>query len=187
MKPRSGLRGARAASCFLATIASDAESVRDFTIVSSRLSKPAPCSLQLRAADPAFATHPARRSFAALVCAECETQLPGSFPFLATHAADSLCSASGRRETEYINAAKDETATASSSSATSSSPITKPRRPRVPERCSPGTSIPPSYRPTYCAGSPARPRSCSPSRPRTSCTGRSLYRWQWRTERTYLA
>jgi hypothetical protein len=62
-----------------------------------------------------------------------ETQLPGSFPFFATHATGSRGSDSGRRDTEYIKAARDETATASSSNATSSSPITKPRRLRVPK------------------------------------------------------
>lgn len=151
MKPLSGRRGTRAASCFFATIATDAESVRDFTTVSFRLSKPAPCSLHPRVALPAFATHPERRSFEALLCVVCATQFPGSFPFFATHAAGSLESASGRRETEYISAARDETATASSSNATSSSPITNPRRLRVPKRCSPDTSIPPSYPPT-CSG-----------------------------------
>ncbi|MEA2761885.1 MAG: hypothetical protein QOD47_1169 [Gemmatimonadaceae bacterium] len=168
MKPRSGLRGARAASCFFATVASDAESVRDFTIVSSTLSKPAPTSLQLRALAPTLAAQPERKSFDAALCGECETQLPGNFPFLATHAAASRGSASGRRETEYINAARDETATASSSNATSSSPITKPRRLRFPERCSPGTSTAPSCRPMYCAESPGRPSSCSPWQLRTS-------------------
>lgn len=83
--------------------------------------------------EPFFSTHPERRSFDALLWVVCATQFPGSFPLFVAHAAASLGSASGRRETEYINAAKDETATASSSNATSSSPIMKPRRRRVPE------------------------------------------------------
>jgi hypothetical protein len=174
------------ASCFL-TIASDAESVRDFTTVSFTLSKPRPCSLQPRAEVPVFAAHPERRSLDALLCVECERQFPGSFPSLAAQAAGSLGSASGRRETEYINAARDETATASSSNATSSSPITKPRWLRVPEPCSPDTSIPPSYRPTYCAGSPAHPIPSSPWRLRTSCTDRSWYRSRSRLARRYRA
>jgi hypothetical protein len=169
MNPRSGRRGAwRAASSFFAIIASDAESVRDFTIVSPRLSNPRTESPQPRAVVPTFVTHPERRSLDAPFCVARETHSLGSFPFFATHTTGSRASASGRRETEYINAARDETATASSSIATSSSPITKPRRLRVPERCSPGTSTAPSCRPMYYAESPGRPRSCSLSQLRTS-------------------
>jgi hypothetical protein len=181
MKPRSGLRGARAASCFFATIASDAESVRDLTIVSSRLSKPSTDS-HPRAVVPIFAAQPDRSSLEAALCVGCGTQFPGNFPFFATHSTGS-CDASGRRDTEYISAARDDTATASSSNATSSSPITKPRRPRVPQRCSPGTSIPPSCRPTYCAESPARRIPSWPWQLRRSCTGRSWYRSRSRSAR----
>src|ERR1700693_1194046 len=106
MKPRSGLRGVRAASCFFATIASDAESVRDLTIVSSRLSKPSIVS-HPRAALPIFAAHPERSSLEAPLAVERGTQLPGNFPFFATHSTGS-CDASGRRDTEYISAARDE-------------------------------------------------------------------------------
>src|SRR6267378_3055197 len=110
MKPRSGRRGAaRAASCFFANIASDAESVRDRTIVSSRLSKP-PTESHPRAVLPILATHPERRSFEAPPDVERETQLPGTLPSFATHATGSRGSASGRRETEYMSAARDDTA-----------------------------------------------------------------------------
>jgi hypothetical protein len=73
MKPRSGLRGARAASCFFAInaiIASDAESVRDLTIVSPRLSNPWAES-HPRVLVPVFATQPERRSLEAPLDVEC--------------------------------------------------------------------------------------------------------------------
>jgi hypothetical protein len=82
---------------------------------------------------PILAAHPERRSLEAPLVVEREPQLPGIFPSFATHTTGSRGSASGRRDTEYMSAARDDTATASSNSATSSSPITKPRRLGVPE------------------------------------------------------
>ena len=153
MKPRSGLWLARAAFSFFASNASDTESVRDLTIVSLELSAPTSESLHPRAEPPLFAAHPERRSLDAPPTVERDEQLPGAAPLFATQATGSR--ASGRRDTEYISAAREDTATARSSSATSSSPIMKPRRSRFPYRPSPATSIPPSCRPRCCEGSPA--------------------------------
>ena len=153
MKPRSGLWLVRAAFSFFSSNASDAESVRDLTIVSSELSKPTGESLHPRAELPLFAAHPERRSFEAPFAVERGEQLPGVAPLFATQATGSRVS--GRRDTEYISAAREDTATASSNSATSSSPIMKPLRSRFPDRPSPDTSIPPNCRPRCCEGSPA--------------------------------
>ena len=167
MKPRSGLWLVRAAFSFFASNASDAESVRDLTIVSSELSAPTSVSVHPLAELPLFAAHPERRSLDAPPTVEREEQLPAAAPLFATQATGSR--ASGRRDTEYISAAREDTATASSNSATSSSPIMKPRRSRFPDRPSPATSIPPSCRPRCYAELPAHRPARWLSRPRMSC------------------
>jgi hypothetical protein len=125
MKPRSGLSDR---SFFLGSSAIEAESVRALTIVSSVLSPLVMVSLQSREAKPRRVEQPERRSFEA----------PFSLDFWATHFADVaffpthsvLSAAEGRLETEYMRAASDDTATARSSSAINSSPITNPRATR---------------------------------------------------------
>ncbi len=147
MKPRSGLRTGCDAFCFFSKSAMAAESVRGFTMVSVGASATTSESLQLWTADPNRVAQPERRSLegppAAFVM-----HWGDEVAFVPTHWASSRIA--GRRETEYISAANDETATASSSSAISNSPITNPRRPHLPGRRSASTSIPPSCRPTCC-------------------------------------
>src|SRR2546423_4460881 len=125
MKPRSGLGTGRSFS-FFASIAKAAESVRALSIVSSELSPLTSVSLQLRIAKPTLVAHPDRSSFEEPPSLERIDKHLADEAFLPTHSA--LSAADGRRETEYMRAASEETATASSSSAINSSPMTNPRR-----------------------------------------------------------
>jgi len=128
MKPRSVRAAALCAFCFFASSAIAAESVRGFTTVSPGLPAPASdtVSLQFRESNTERVAHPERSSFDAGVA--------GAAGFSGTHlpvaaalAAHSLSRRpAARAETEYMSAASDDTATARSSNATSSSPITNP-------------------------------------------------------------
>jgi len=110
-----------------------AESVRGLrTTVLATLSATTRESLQVWIAAPIRVAQPERRSLDGPPAA-CAMHRGEEVAFFPTHSVSSLVAA-GRRETEYISAAKVETATASSSTAISSSPITKPRRPRFPGR-----------------------------------------------------
>jgi len=131
MKPRSGLSTGCDAFCFFSSSAIAAESVRGFRIVIPELSANRSESLHAFAADPTRVAQPERSSVAGPPAARA-MHLGDDVAFFPTQAGSSL--ATGRRETEYMRAAKDETATARSRSATSSSPITNPRRPRFPGR-----------------------------------------------------
>src|SRR5258705_1281641 len=133
MKPRSGLStGGWDSFCFFSSKAIAAESVRGLRIVPALLSATTSESLQVWIAAPMRVAQPERRSLDGPPAAWA-MHLGEAVAFFPTHSVSSLVAA-GRRETEYIKAAKDETATASSSNAISSSPITKPRRPRFPGR-----------------------------------------------------
>ena len=124
MKPRSGLRGARVSVCFFSIIASEAESVRDLMIVSPVVSARRSMSLHVRSAVPLLAAHPVFSSLDATTLLGTSAQLPDEPAALPAHVVGSVA---GRRETEYMSAASDETATASSSKPTSISPMTSPR------------------------------------------------------------
>lgn len=129
MKPRSGLAADSELLGFFATSAIDAESVRVLRIVSPEPAEFPTASLHPRAGVPSTVTQGDRNSFAPPpVCAR-GPQLADAAPFFPTHAAvawPSSCRVSLRCETEYIKAAREDTATASSSTATSSSPIMNP-------------------------------------------------------------
>src|ERR1700681_1571925 len=108
MKPRSVLCLARSASSFFASSASEAESVRDRMIISSELSTPMRESAQPRTEAPFFSTHPDRRSLEAPTAVDREPQLPPVNPLFTTQ--DTGSRASGRRDTEYMSAAREDTA-----------------------------------------------------------------------------
>src|ERR1700694_5917749 len=101
MKPRSGLRGARASSCFFSIIASEAESVRDLMIVSAELSGVRSMSLQERSEAPLRAAHPFVSSLEATPLLGTATQLPDKPTAFPAHGIGSVV---GRRETEYMSA-----------------------------------------------------------------------------------
>jgi hypothetical protein len=153
MKPRSVRADARSAFCFFSNNAIAAESVRGLTTVSPGAATLLDTvSLQLRRSYTERVAHPDRSSFDAGVAGTeaagfSGTHLPVAAA-LAVHAFSRRPAA--RAETEYISAASDDTATASSNNATSSSPITKPRRRPRRGLCSPIICIPPSYRPRCC-------------------------------------
>jgi hypothetical protein len=155
MNPLSGLTTARCAFCLFANSASDTESVRGLRTAPSEVSLVTTVSLHSRWSKTDRVAQPDRRSFDGPPT----TGAAGThFPVAAALAAQSASAfAVGRRETEYMRAAKEETATASSNSAISSSPMTKPRRARCAGRPSAATSIPPNCRPTCCAELPAHP------------------------------
>jgi len=131
MKPRSGLAVTEDAFDFFEIIERDTESVRDFTTVSAGPSRTATESLQPRTPLPIFVTHPDRRSLGPPPELTRAAQLLSAMPALSVHALTVFVSL--RRETEYMRAASEETATANNNTATSSSPIMKPRARRVPE------------------------------------------------------
>jgi hypothetical protein len=128
MKPKSGLSIDRD-SFFFSSRAMAAESVRGRRIVSLELSATTSESLQLRAATPVSVAQPERKSLDGPPAAFCIHSVEAAF--LPTQAASSTVG--GRWETEYIRAASEETATARSRKAISSSPMTNPRRAAV--RC----------------------------------------------------
>src|SRR6478609_8336646 len=121
MNPRSGL-SVRVDFGFFGSIAIDAESVRALIIVSLELSAPGTGSLQPPETNPASVAQPERRSVAGPPPTERATHLPDRATLFATHSTS--LRAAGRCETEYISAARDETATASNRTAINSSPIT---------------------------------------------------------------
>ena len=128
MKPKSGLSAGREAFCFFSRSAIAAESVRGLRIVSLAESTAASESRQLWIEAPVRVAQPERRSLdgppAAFAMHSAE------LAFVPTHAVSSTVT--GRRETEYMRAASEETATVRSRSAISSSPMMKPRRAAVP-------------------------------------------------------
>jgi hypothetical protein len=184
MNPRSGL-SVRDDLGFLGSIAIDAESVRALMIVSLELSVPGRVSLQPPETNPASVAQPERRSVAGPPPAERATHLPERATVFPAHSTSFR--AAGRCETEYMSAARDETATASSKTAINSSPITNPRRSPRPDVGSAGTSTPPSCRPTCCGGSPEHRTRSWLSRPRRSCSCIAWYRSRSKWERTYRA
>src|SRR3982750_3427867 len=112
MNPRSGRCAARSAFCFLASRASAAESVLALTVTSPDVSVVMTESLHGRRSNTDRVSHPARRSFAPAAAAGfAGTHLPTAAA-LATHSVSPL--AAGRRDTEYMSAASDDTATARS-------------------------------------------------------------------------
>jgi hypothetical protein len=124
MKPLSGLSTARFS--FFVIFASDAESVRAFTTVPPTLSTLTTESLHARWSKTERVSHPERSSLAGPPAAT-GAAVGTHFPVAAWLAVQTVSERpAGRRETEYISAANDDTATARSNSATSSSPITKP-------------------------------------------------------------
>jgi hypothetical protein len=147
MKPLSGLSTGRCAFCLFASSANDTESVRGLRIAPSEVSLVTTESLHSRWSKTERVAQPDLRSFDGPPT----TGAAGThFPVAAALAAQSVSAcAVGRRETEYMRAAKEETATVSSNNAISSSPITKPRRRPCLGLWSPGTSTLPSCRPTY--------------------------------------
>ena len=180
MKPRSGLSVERCAFCFFASSAIATESVLGLTTVPSELSPVTTVSLQSRWSYTERVAHPERRSLDGPPAASMAgTHLPVAAA-LAEHSA--AARAVGRRETEYMRAAREETATASSNNAISSSPITKPRRARCAGLPSAGTSTPPSCRPTCCGESPAHPLWSWLSQLRRSCSCTAWYRSLLKTE-----
>src|SRR6266705_6305144 len=108
MKPRSGLSTARESFSFFSSSAIAAESVRGLRIVCPELSVTMRESLQLRADGPVRVAHPDRRSLDGPPAA-CAMHL-AEVVFFPTHAVSSRVAA--RRETEYMRAAREETATA---------------------------------------------------------------------------
>ena len=149
MNPLSGLSTKRCAFCRFASSAIDTESVRGLRTAPSEVSLVTTVSLHSRWSKTDRVAQPDRRSFDGPPT----TGAAGThFPVAAALAAQSVSAcAVGRRETEYMRAANEETATASSNSAISSSPMTKPRRARCAGRPSAATSMPPNCRPTCCA------------------------------------
>jgi len=131
MNPRSGLALGGGDFCLFATRESDTESVRDLRIVSLDASRAASESLQPRTRFPLLATHPERRSLGPPPGFAGAAQLLPAIPLRSVQALSALDSV--RCDTEYMSAAKDETATASTSTATSSSPIMRPPLRRVRE------------------------------------------------------
>ena len=178
MKPLSGLTLARCAFCFLASSTSAAESVRAFTTTAPPDESPvARESLQSRWSNTERVAHPGRRSLdGPPAVGRAGTHLPVAAA-LAEHSA-SARAAPGRRETEYMSATSEETATASSNTATSNSPITKPRRARCAGLPSAGTSIPPSCRPRCYAELPAHPSWSLTSQLRRNCSCTAWFRWR---------
>jgi hypothetical protein len=81
-------------------------------------------SLQFRSEVPVRAAHPVFSNLDATPLLGTSAQFPEEAADFPAHATGSVL---GRRETEYMSAASDETATANSSKATSSSPMTSPR------------------------------------------------------------
>jgi hypothetical protein len=147
MKPRSGLSTERCAFCLFARSAIDTESVRGLRTAPSEVSLLTTVSLHSRWSKTDRVAQPDRRSLdGPPTTGAAGTHLPIAAA-LAAHSASAR--ATGRRETEYMRAAKEETATASSNTAISSSPITKPRRRPGLGLWSPGISTLPSCRPTY--------------------------------------
>src|SRR6266699_6869836 len=131
MKPLSVRPAALCAFCFFASSAMAAESVRGLTTVSPGLAVPVlnTVSLQFRESYTERVAHPDRNSFEAGVAVGAATAgFSGTHLPIAAALAEHSASARvvGRRETEYISAANEDTATASNNNAISSSPITKP-------------------------------------------------------------
>src|SRR3982750_1918272 len=108
MNPRSGRCAARSAFCFLASSASAAESVLALTVTSPEVSVVTTESLHGRRSNTDRVSHPDRRSFPAAAVGLGGTHLPTAAA-LATHSVSPLTA--GRRDTEYMSAANDETAT----------------------------------------------------------------------------
>ena len=174
MKPLSGLSTDRCAFCLFASSAIDTESVRGLRTAPSEVSLVTTVSLHSRWSKTDRVAQPDRRS----LDGPPTTGAAGThFPVAAALAAHSASAcAVGRRETEYMRAAKEETATASSNSAISSSPITKPRRRPTLGLWSPGISTLPSCRPRYYEVSRGLPWWSSTSRPRRSRSCTAWYR-----------
>ena len=175
MNPLSGLSTERCAFCLFASSAIDTESVRGLRTAPSEVSLVRTVSLHSRWSKTDRVAQPDRRS----LDGPPTTGAAGThFPVAAAVAAQSVSAcATGRRETEYMRAAKEETATASSNSAISSSPITKPRRARCTGLPSAATSTPPSCRPMCYAELPAHPLWSWPSQLRKSRSCTVWYRW----------
>src|SRR3954465_9756582 len=109
MNPRSGRCAPRSAFCFLASKASAAESVLAFTVTSPDVSAVITESLHGRRSNTDLVSQPDRSSFAAAADAGLAgTHLPTAAA-LATHSVSPP--AMGRRDTEYMSAARDDTAT----------------------------------------------------------------------------
>ena len=174
MNPLSGLSTGRCAFCLFANSASDTESVRGLRTAPSEVTLVRTVSLHSRWSKTDRVAQPDRRSLDGPPTAGAAGT---HFPVAAALAAQSVSAcAVGRRETEYMRAANEETATASNNSATSSSPMTKPRRRPCLGLCSPGTSTLPSCRPRYYEASQGLPWWSSISRPRTSHSCTAWYR-----------
>src|SRR6059058_3951621 len=111
MNPRSERTDCLCSFCFLASSAIAVESVRALTTASEELSSLPTVSLQLRWSNTERVAQPDRRSLDSVLCAG----LAGThFPLAASLATHSASALAGRRETEYISAANEETATTSS-------------------------------------------------------------------------
>jgi len=179
MKPLSGLSLARCAFCFFASSAIATESVRGFTTTPPPDVSPVRAeSWQSRWSKTERVAHPGRRSLDGPPAA---AGRPGTHLPVAAALAEHSVSARapvGRRETEYMSATSEETATVSSKTAISNSPITKPRRARCAGLPSAGTSIPPSCRPRCYAELPAHPSWSWPSQLRRNCSCTAWYRWR---------
>ena len=128
MKPRSGLSVGRDAFCFFSSSAIAAESVRGLRIVSLELSASARESMQLFTEAPVRVAQPDLKSLDGPPAAV--ERHSGELALVPTHAVSSTIT--GRRETEYMSAAKEETATVRSRTAINSSPMMKARRAVVP-------------------------------------------------------
>jgi hypothetical protein len=129
MKPLSGLAADSELFGFFGTSAIDAESVRVLRMVSPEPGEFPEASLHPRAGVPSWVTQGERNSLAPPpVCARV-AQFPVAIPPFthATVARPISWRASPRCDTEYINAAREDTATASSRTASNSSPTMSPR------------------------------------------------------------